>query len=205
MGNSGCDVAVDTSRVANQVYLSTRRGGYVLNKVSLFGLPADAFLNRRVVSWVRQWLPSLYSSMAEAYTNFVFDHDAYGLQPKHRITQQQPASSDELYGKYCFTVSLFLLCLGRLIGGSVKVKGAIREFTEHGVVFEEGQHVDDVDYVVLGTGYRFDFNLIEHGHLIPVENNIVKEGFKLWKRIFPIHLHPHNTLGMIGFFQVSSL
>lgn len=48
IGNSGVDVAVELSRVAKQVYLSTRRGAWLLNKIADYGLPFDMFLNSRI-------------------------------------------------------------------------------------------------------------------------------------------------------------
>ncbi|CAD5206400.1 unnamed protein product [Bursaphelenchus okinawaensis] len=187
LGNSALDVATDSARVAKQVYLSTRKGGYVLNKVGPFGYPIDAFLNRRVISWVRRIAPAFYSWAAERYTNIMFNHKKYGLQPKHGIMQQQPATSDEMYGK--------LMC------GLVKVKGDIEEFTETDIKFKDGEVVKNVDTLVLGTGWQFDFRIIENGKLIPVKDNVIEPNSKLWKRMFPIHLHPHNSLAMVGFFQ----
>ncbi|CAD5228745.1 unnamed protein product [Bursaphelenchus xylophilus] len=187
LGNSAIDVATDSSRVAKQVYLSTRRGGYVWSKVGPFGRPMDTYLNRRFVATVKKIAPALYSFVAEQFINAVFEHKAYGLAPKHRVIQQQGAFSDELFG--------------RLIGGSVKVTGEIREFTENGIIFADGKVVEDVDLVVFGTGFKFNFNILENGGLIPVDKNIIQKDRKLWKRIFPINLAPKSTLGMIGFFQ----
>ena len=40
IGNSACDIAVESSRIAEKTYLAMRRGAYVLPKY-LFGMPTD--------------------------------------------------------------------------------------------------------------------------------------------------------------------
>ncbi|GBO18521.1 hypothetical protein AVEN_175945-1, partial [Araneus ventricosus] len=41
MGCSGLDAAVETSNIARQVYISTRSGAHVINRVGHRGLPYD--------------------------------------------------------------------------------------------------------------------------------------------------------------------
>ncbi len=43
------DIAVDLSRVTRQVYLSTRRGAWIISKMGPLGYPADALANSRLV------------------------------------------------------------------------------------------------------------------------------------------------------------
>ena len=40
IGNSACDIAVETSRVAERTFLAMRRGAHVVPKY-LFGIPTD--------------------------------------------------------------------------------------------------------------------------------------------------------------------
>uniref|UniRef100_A0A3B3WGJ5 Flavin-containing monooxygenase n=1 Tax=Poecilia mexicana TaxID=48701 RepID=A0A3B3WGJ5_9TELE len=50
-GNCGCDIAVDISRVAERVYLSTRSGAWVVGRVGPGGLPFDTtWISRLVVT-----------------------------------------------------------------------------------------------------------------------------------------------------------
>ncbi|XP_078417718.1 flavin-containing monooxygenase 5-like isoform X3 [Cetorhinus maximus] len=52
IGNSGGDLAVEISRHAKQVFLSTRRGAWIVNRVGYRGLPGDVQFNRRInVFW----------------------------------------------------------------------------------------------------------------------------------------------------------
>lgn len=44
IGNSGCDIACETSRIAKQTFLSTRYGAHIIPKY-LLGKPADTYGN----------------------------------------------------------------------------------------------------------------------------------------------------------------
>uniref|UniRef100_A0A673K5T6 Flavin-containing monooxygenase n=1 Tax=Sinocyclocheilus rhinocerous TaxID=307959 RepID=A0A673K5T6_9TELE len=78
IGNSGGDIAVELSRMAKQVYLSTRRGSWILNRVGDKGVPTDMLFNNRMNGWLSQLLP------------------LYGLQPAHRVFSQHPTVNDDL-------------------------------------------------------------------------------------------------------------
>ncbi|XP_023195945.1 dimethylaniline monooxygenase [N-oxide-forming] 5-like isoform X2 [Xiphophorus maculatus] len=49
IGNSGGDIAVELSRFAKQVYLSTRRGAWILNRVGDNGIPRDMVFTRMML------------------------------------------------------------------------------------------------------------------------------------------------------------
>ena len=63
IGNSGGDVSVDLSRIAKQVYLSTRRGSWVLNRITDNGVPLDIATTRRVIEALRRLLGKLELNM----------------------------------------------------------------------------------------------------------------------------------------------
>lgn len=88
----------------------------------------------------------------------------------------------------------------RIISGILVIKPNIKSFTENGIIWEDGTKTENVDNVVLSTGYIFGYNVVEDGNLIPVKNNEVPT---LYKYMFPTDLADHNTLGVIGTFQVS--
>jgi len=81
VGNSAMDIAVDLSHVASQVYISTRRGAWVISRMGFWGLPADAMANNRFLFSLP--LPMLDWSV-QKMANFRFDHESYGLKPAHR-------------------------------------------------------------------------------------------------------------------------
>ncbi|XP_066291843.1 flavin-containing monooxygenase 5-like [Branchiostoma lanceolatum] len=181
IGNSGGDIAVELSRHAKQVYLSTRRGSWVVNRVSDRGLPVDV-IQGRAQRAIFSWFPlSLKTKIAHDRLNKRFDHALYGLQPEHHFFSQHPMVNDDMPN--------------RIITGALVIKPNIKRFTETGVVFDNDTVEDDIDAVVFATGYRFDFPFIDKS-VMKVENNNVN----LYKYVFPPKLDP-PTLSIIGLVQ----
>ncbi|EFP10703.1 hypothetical protein CRE_03531 [Caenorhabditis remanei] len=188
IGNSGGDVAVELSRIAKQVYLVTRRGTWVFNRIFDYGKPIDMVMNRKFLSDLRSIVPAwLSNTVVEAKLNMRFDHKAYGLKPAHRVFGAHPTVNDELPN--------------RIACGTVRIKPNIANFTEYGIVFQDGskiEHVDEVTvFVVMSTGFSFEFGLVEKGELIKVNNNHVS----LYQYMFPTDLSDHNSLAVIGLVQ----
>ncbi|XP_009989174.1 PREDICTED: dimethylaniline monooxygenase [N-oxide-forming] 5-like [Tauraco erythrolophus] len=180
IGNSGSDLAVEISQAAKQVFLSTRRGAWIFNRVADQGYPVDIILTTRMNTFLNNLLsPSMVSNFMEKKMNARFDHSLYGLKPKHRILDQHPTINDDLPN--------------RIISGRVLVKPNIQEFTETSAVFEDGTK-EDIDAVVFATGYSFSFPFLE-GCVKVVENQI-----PLYKFMFPADLEK-PTLAFIGLIQ----
>ncbi|XP_059196498.1 flavin-containing monooxygenase 5-like isoform X2 [Centropristis striata] len=181
IGNSGGDIAVELSRVTKQLYLSTRRGAWILHRVADNGLPLD-MVGTRVDNFLRRNLPfGLSCSMRERKLNQRFDHSLYNLQPKHRVNSQHPTVNDELPN--------------RILSGTVQVKPNIRRFQGSSVEFDDGSVVEDVDLVVFATGYRFSFPFLA-SHVVSVSDNKAS----LYKFVFPPELE-RPTLAIIGLVQ----
>ncbi|XP_068566529.1 flavin-containing monooxygenase 5-like [Cebidichthys violaceus] len=181
IGNSGGDVAVELSRVTKQLYLSTRRGAWILNRVSVNGLPVDMLITR-ISHFLRKVLPfGLKCSMAEKKLSQRFDHSLYNLKPKHRLFSQHPTVNDELPN--------------RILSGTVQVKPNIRRFHGSSVEFDDGSVVEDVDLVVFATGYRFSFPFLA-SQVVSVSENKAS----LYKYVFPPELD-RPTLAIIGLVQ----
>lgn len=76
-----------------QVFLSTRRGAWILNRVGDQGYPIDIILTTRMKAFLKELLsPSMVCNLAEKQLNARFDHSHYGLKPKHRCQQNLPLS-----------------------------------------------------------------------------------------------------------------
>ncbi|XP_068175690.1 flavin-containing monooxygenase 5-like [Antennarius striatus] len=181
IGNSGGDISVELSRVAKQVYLSTRRGAWIINRVGDTGLPLDLLFNR-VVNAARMILPfGVFCGLGERQLNQRFDHALYNLKPKHRLFSQHPTINDELPN--------------RILSGTIQVKPNIRRFHGSSVEFDDGSVVEDVDLVVFATGYSFSFPFLT-SHLVSVTENKAS----LYKYVFPPEL-AHPTLAIIGLVQ----
>uniref|UniRef100_A0A1I7XX52 Flavin-containing monooxygenase n=1 Tax=Steinernema glaseri TaxID=37863 RepID=A0A1I7XX52_9BILA len=184
IGNSGGDVAVELSKITKKVYLSTRSGSWIMNRVWDCGEPSDlAFLNRFSYS-LKKILPFGFQNwMLERKVNSRFDHGRFGLQPSHRFLEAHVTVNDELPN--------------RIISGTVVVKPNIERFTETGVVFDDGTEAENVDTVIFATGFSFSFPQIENGSLLKVVQNKVN----LYELMFLPELSPKNTLAIIGLIQ----
>ncbi|XP_072500695.1 flavin-containing monooxygenase 5 [Notamacropus eugenii] len=181
IGNSGGDLAVEISHTAKQVFLSTRRGAWILNRVGDNGYPFDAIFNRRFLNFIAQFFSlSSKSSYMEKKMNARFDHEMYGLKPMHRALSQHPTVNDDLPN--------------RIISGRVIIKGNVKEFTETAAIFEDGTREDNIDAVIFATGYSFDFPFLEDSV------RVVKNKISLYKNVFPPNLEK-PTLAIIGLIQ----
>ncbi|XP_071607355.1 flavin-containing monooxygenase 5-like [Heliangelus exortis] len=179
-GNSGIDIAVELSHAAKQVFLSAKRGTWVLHRVAESGYPFDFTYNTRFTMFCLGLLPPNVSSyIMERKVNARFDHALYGLKPQHRLFDQHPTVNDDLPN--------------RIISGRVQVKPNIKEFTETSAIFEDGTR-EDIDAVVFATGYSFSFPFLE-GYVKVVENQI-----SLYKLMFLPELEK-PTLAFIGLIQ----
>ncbi|XP_030352281.1 dimethylaniline monooxygenase [N-oxide-forming] 5-like isoform X2 [Strigops habroptila] len=180
IGNSGADLAVEVSQTAKQVFLSTRRGAWIFNRVGDQGYPIDTVAITRINAFRKKLLShSMVSNFVEKQLNARFNHSHYGLKPKHRVFDQHPTINDDLPN--------------RIISGRVLVKPNIQEFTETSAIFEDGTR-EDIDVVIFATGYSFSFPFLE-GCVNVVENQI-----PLYKFMFPPDLEK-PTLAFIGLIQ----
>ncbi|XP_074641984.1 flavin-containing monooxygenase 5-like [Tubulanus polymorphus] len=177
IGNSAVDVAVDLSRVCSKVYLSTRRGAWIVNRMGPWGIPADALANSRFMfSLPQNWL----QWMVEKLANYRFDHETYGVKPSHRALEAHPTINDELPQ--------------RIMTGGVQVRTNVRTFTGDGVEFDDGTF-KKIDAVVLATGYNYQFKFVDESIL-----KINRNDTSLFKYTFVPDLQ-HPTLAVIGLVQ----
>ncbi|KAG9483378.1 flavin-containing monooxygenase 5-like [Eleutherodactylus coqui] len=181
IGNSGGDIAVELSRTAQQVFLSTRRGAWVTNRVSTNGYPVDIAKSSRFGSIFQKTLPTLVNYMAEKALNDRFNHGNYGLLPQHRYNSQHPTVNDDLPN--------------RIIAGFVQIKPNIKKFTDTGVIFEDETIEENIDAVIFATGYSFSFPFCEETVI-----SVKKNQTALYKLMFPYQLEKH-TLAVIGLIQ----
>ncbi|XP_008405564.1 dimethylaniline monooxygenase [N-oxide-forming] 5-like isoform X1 [Poecilia reticulata] len=180
-GNCGCDIAVDISRVAERVYLSTRSGAWVVGRVGPGGLPFDAAWNSRLVVTLASLFPTWSNWMLERKLNEFFDHKLYGLKPKHNFWAQIPVINDDLPG--------------RIISGRIQVKPNVKEFRETSVVFTDGSVIDKVDAVVFATGYNYSFPFLPPDLQAKSDYRL-----RLYKHVIPPTL-AHPTLAVVGFIH----
>ncbi|XP_043347119.1 flavin-containing monooxygenase 5-like isoform X2 [Dermochelys coriacea] len=101
IGNSGTDLAVELSHTAAQVFLSTKRGAWILGRIGEEGYPLDTIYVTRYMEFLRRIVPlSLLNYFAEKKLNAKFNHAIYGLQPAHRYVKSQRYTIQAYYIPY---------------------------------------------------------------------------------------------------------
>uniref|UniRef100_A0AC35UHL0 Flavin-containing monooxygenase n=1 Tax=Rhabditophanes sp. KR3021 TaxID=114890 RepID=A0AC35UHL0_9BILA len=184
IGNSGGDVAVDVCKLTNQTYLSTRRGAYVSTRLAEGGNISDIVSGSRFDMYLSKIMPAKLSNAFKKHQlNKGVDHIKYSLKPNHGPFQQHPTCNDSLSNQ--------------LANGNILICDDIKQFTNKGVILVDNKEIKNVDYVILATGFSFNYDFIENGNLIPVQNNRVQ----LYKYMFPQDPSNKNSLAVIGCVQ----
>jgi dimethylaniline monooxygenase (N-oxide forming) len=154
IGNSACDIAVETSKVSERTFLAMRRGAHVLPKY-LFGIPTDhlttSWLAHTPLFMQRMGIELLLRLLRGKITD-------YGLpEPDHRMMSAHPTISDDL--------------LTRLGHGDIAVKPNIDHFAGDQVFFVDGSH-EKIDIVIYCTGYRVSFPFLDEKLVSARDNDI---------------------------------
>lgn len=173
-GNSACDVAVESSRVAQQVDMSWRRGYWVAPKF-MMGKPADVFAARL------NWLPRRLWQMLTAFSLYIRNgrNSDYGLpNPDGPIGSHHPTINEELF----YTIR----------HGHIRPRPDIARLEGDSVVFTDGSR-ETYDVIVACTGYVIAHPFFEKSLIDYSEGEV-----PLWLRM----MHPEFTsLYFIGLFQ----
>ncbi|WP_439574103.1 flavin-containing monooxygenase [Phreatobacter sp.] len=145
LGNSAVDIAVDLSRRARSVTVSTRRGAWLMPKY-IMGIPTDrwsAFLSRRI------GLPTRITRtiMARLGRIALGDQRRFGLpRPSHPIWREHATLSQDL--------------LNAIGHGRITVKGNVARLDGEDVTFADGSR-RRFDAIIHATGYRTSFPFLD--------------------------------------------
>ncbi|CAD5225267.1 unnamed protein product [Bursaphelenchus okinawaensis] len=179
IGNSALDIAVELTKVAKKVTISTRRGSWIFNRVGQAGMPYDVVFQSRLYYWLMRILPwSVANDFMEHRLQQRMDHDLYGLRPAHRFFQQHPTVNDSLAN---------LLCTGQIV-----ITEDVDSFESNGVIVKNGRRFD-ADVIILCTGYTFGFPYLTPKNIIPVNDHEVD----LYKFVFPPNASDLAVIGLI--------
>jgi dimethylaniline monooxygenase (N-oxide forming) len=175
IGNSASDIAVESSRVAEETYLAMRRGAHVVPKY-MFGVPTDHLtdspLARGPVALQRLGLAALLRLSQGRMTD-------YGLpKPDHAVLHAHPTVSDDL--------------LTRLGHGDISVRPNIDRFEGSKAFFVDGTAAE-VDTVIYCTGYKVTFPFLDE-RFLPARDNHVD----LYRRVVS---PDHAGLYFVGLVQ----
>jgi cation diffusion facilitator CzcD-associated flavoprotein CzcO len=178
-GNSGCDIAVESSQNAKRTFLSTRRG-YYYNPKFVFGKPSDqvneAFLKLRAPLWLQR----LSYGLILKWT-FGLPQD-YGLpKPDHDFFETHPIVNQTL-----------MYYVGQ---GDIAPKPDISELRGKRVAFKDGSE-EEIDVIIYATGFNLTFSFIDRSHL-----NWKNGKPELYLNVF----HPtYDNLFVLGLIQPDS-
>lgn len=173
MGNSAMDIAVEATAVAERVFLSARRGAYVLPKY-IFGKPLDQYpMHPMIPLRIRQLM------MGAMFRISVGRVEKYGLpKPDHRIIEAHPTVSDTI--------------LSKLTHGDIAVKPNIAEKCGDSVRFTDGSE-EKVNLIVYCTGYKVTFPFFDPDFISAPDNDL-----PLFRRVFKSGI---DNLFFIGLLQ----
>jgi hypothetical protein len=176
IGNSGVDIAVESSRIAEETFVSIRRGAWILPKY-LNGKPIDEILNP-ITGLAPIPVQRLFTKRALGVA--VGDPTTYGLpKPDHKLFEAHPTVSSEF--------------LPRLGHGDITAKPNIQAFTGGKTVrFVDGSE-EQIDLVVYCTGYKITFPFFESEVLSAPDNRLL-----LYRRVASVE---RPGLYFIGFIQ----
>lgn len=175
IGNSACDIAVESSRVAERTYLAMRRGAHIMPKY-VFGVPTDHLTDSVVARMPLKVQQAAMATMLRLARGKVTD---YGLpEPDHAVLHAHPTVSDDI--------------LTRLGHGDIEVKPNIERFEGSKVFFEDGSSAE-VDTVVYCTGYKVSFPFLDDT-VVRAEGNHID----LYRRVVDPE---HSGLYFLGLIQ----
>ena len=155
IGNSACDIAVETSKVSARTFLAMRRGAHVVPKY-LFGIPTDHLTTSPLARSPFVWMKRLGLSTVLRLSRG--NITKYGLpKPDHHVLAAHPTISDDI--------------LTRLGHGDITVKPNIDRLDGDKVHFTDGS-VELIDTIVYCTGYKITFPFLDTAVIDSVDNEI---------------------------------
>ncbi|MEO7350973.1 MAG: NAD(P)-binding domain-containing protein [Marmoricola sp.] len=175
IGNSACDIAVESTRVAASTDLAMRRGAHIVPKY-MFGMPTDHLTDSPLARGPVKLQQLAIAALLRLSQGKVTD---YGLpKPDHDVLHAHPTVSQDL--------------LNRLGHGDITVRPNIDRFEGSKVFFTNGSS-GEYDVVVYCTGYKVSFPFFTDA-VIRTEDNHVD----LYRRV----VHPdHPGLYFVGLIQ----
>eukprot|EP00794_Sanderia_malayensis_P016189 gene16189-17816_t len=167
-GNSAGDISAELSRHAKQLFVATKHGGYILNRIFFSGYPWDAKFIRKLTSFVPSCIKNF---LVKRWCNGVIDHANFGLEllPLSANESIIPIINDEVPS--------------RISTGHLTVKPQIASINGNQVNFHDGTFANDIDTIILCTGYKRHFSFLERNNVFSFGNE--GKTFPLYKNIFP--------------------
>ncbi|KAF2118132.1 putative dimethylaniline monooxygenase [Lophiotrema nucula] len=183
MSSTVSDIINNLLPVASNVYMSHRRGGYIISTWRK-GTPGDLLVTwrrRQIGAFIQQHLPRLQRWSADAGLNYLMRESWGKLDPEWRI---MPAPSITLSLPGASNSLVPLLKEGKI----TSVHGIKRFIGAKSVELNDGTVLADIDAVICGTGYSAELSIFDSF----LERSKPKEQaydgpdlVRLWMNIFP--------------------
>lgn len=165
-GNSACDCAVESGRVAKKVCISMRRPHYIIPKF-MMGKPTDTF-NEKLL-----WVPDfILNPLRKLMLRFqIGTYESYGLKtPNFNITEDHPTLNSEL---------LYFIRHGKVLP-----KPGISSVDGKSIVFSNG-HKESFDVVIAATGYKISTPFLDKSIVDYSEADRVELYLRIFHPKFP--------------------
>jgi dimethylaniline monooxygenase (N-oxide forming) len=178
LGNSGSQIATDVSETAERVYLSTRRGVWVIPHF-VHGRSFNVWFPM-MPWWVMKPAPVLFHRVMSLYYKLILGSPAkHGMpEPDHDLGTALPTVCSDLYP--------------RLESGDIVMKPPVSRLENDSVRFADDT-VESVDAIIYCTGYETTFPFLDED-IFNAEDNVIK----LYKRTF---LPSDPSLSFVGASQ----
>ena len=174
-GNSGCDCAVEISRVAKQSAISIRRAQYIIPKFFL-GKPTDTF--NKIITYLPKPLGNLIRSLTLKL--MVGNYESYDLpKPDFPVTAAHPTLNSEL--------------LYKIRHGKVHPRSGITKIEGKEITFNDGKK-EEYDTVLAATGYKITLPFFKKDFINYEEADRVPLYLRMFHQDYP-------SLVFIGLFQ----
>ena len=154
IGNSGVDIACESSRHAAKTFLSTRRSAHILPKYA-FGRPIDHFSSPAAGKLPLALQRLGYDVILKVSRG---PQETFGVpEPDHHILQAHPTISADLLN---------------LVGhGRIQMKPDLERLEGDRVRFADGS-VETIDEIIYATGYKVSFPFFESDVIDTSENEV---------------------------------
>ena len=177
------DIAVEVSKYAKKTILSTSHGSYIIGRLSRNGDVPLLALMGRLASYLPTCITSFLKKIFITYqSNYVADIGKWNLKPESTLSL---IINDEI--------------LHRIAYGKVEVRRGTNRIEEKTVYFSDGKMQENVDTIILCTGYVRKFPFLDENIFSPQRQG---KYLPLYKGIFPVKYN--SSLAFVGMVAITN-
>lgn len=158
MGNTAADIAVGLVPYTKSVCLAHRRGANIMCRTDADGLPGDLLQSPIAcvfMWWIEQFMPSLAGKILDSVFSSSFKKK-YGYNDPAWGFENKPSIGDGVHTVTCNDGLIPSVKSGKLLS-----KPAIKRISGPSALeFDNGEVIEDVDAIIMCTGYRNDMDML---------------------------------------------